>query len=210
MHLVDRSRSWDGSEDRNRFHPSAGSGSVRKADIVLVALGLAALVLTGVAVAKSDAWTGERTYRYASVAAPLAAQGPSTAGSVPARFEWPAPDNSTGTGIEVAIAFSGQAVQGGAVIVRVSGVAPDGTQLPVQTRTFAVAQGATSGGIDFAYNASWATQPHKVRDIQAPSAWHWEKPLLVLVTVERPADVPAASYSFTAAVTGSFTVFAAS
>lgn len=175
---------------------------MHKADLVLGVLAVLALVLTGVAVAKSDDWTGERSYTYASAAVPLASQGPTGVGSVPTRFEWPAPINATGMRVNVTIAFSGQAVQGGSAIVRVAGIAPDGTQLPVQTRSLAIGQGATSAELVFDYAASWMDVPGRVRDTQQPPAQGWDKPLVVTVTVDRPGDLPAASYAFTATLVG--------
>lgn len=183
---------------------------MHKADVALVALAVLALVLTGVGVAKSDAWTGERTYRYGSASSPLAAQGPTATGSTPTRFAWDAPVNATGLALNVTIAFSGQAVQGGSATVRVSGVAPDGSQLPVQTRSLPIAAGATSSTLSFDYGATWLQEPSKVRDTQAPAARAWDKPIVVLVSVQPPSDLPAASYAFTAALSGEATSYAAS
>jgi hypothetical protein len=186
--------------------PGGRSRRVHKADAVLGVLIAAALVATGVGVAKSDDWTGERTYRHGSGELPLAPQGPMPAGSAPARFEWAAPDNATGVRLDVIVEFTGQAVQGGSATIRVSGTAPDGSQLPVQTRPMAVAPGATSSQAAFGYNATWTREPAKVRDTQPPASLRWERPLVVLVTVERPGEPAVATYAFTASATGAFAV----
>lgn len=175
---------------------------MHKADIVLVVLAVAALTLTSVAVARSDGWTGERTYPYATSTVALADQAPTAVGSTPTRFEWPAPTNSTGILLNVTLDFAGQAIRGGSAVVRVSGVAPDGSQLPVVTRSLPIAQGGTSASLTFDYAAAWMEVPERVRDTQRPEAVSWQKPIVVTVTVEQPGDLPAASYAFTATLAG--------
>ncbi len=174
--------------------------------MVLAVLIVAALAATGAGVAKSDDWTGERTFTYGSASVPLESQGPMPAAAAPARFEWAAPDDATGVRLEFVVDFAGQAIQGGSATIRVSGTAPDGTQLPVQTRSLPVAQGATSAQAGFAYNATWLEEPGHVRDTQEPAPRHWQRPLVVLVSVERPGDLPAATYAFSASAAGAFTV----
>jgi hypothetical protein len=189
--------------NRQRHLVNPVSGGVRKVDVVLVALGVVAAVATTVAIAKSDDWTGERTYTFSSSSdTVLPDQGPIPAGSAPARFEWVVPDNATGILATIAVNYQAQAVQGGQAIVRISGTAPDGSSLPVVTWTLPVS--GTSGTQAQAYNASWQETPRDVRDTRQPDGMHWEGPLVVLVTVERPADVPLASYSFTAQAGGRF------
>lgn len=176
---------------------------MHKGDLVLGVLIVAALVVTGVGVAKSDDWTQERTYRFANSEVPLAQQGPTPAASAPARLEWPVPDGATGTRLQLTVEFTGQAVQGGSATIRVSGTAPDGTPLPVQTRPMPIGPGATSAQVDFGYNATWLDAPAKVRDTREPEARHWERPLAVLVSVERPGDVPGGtSYAFAVTALG--------
>lgn len=184
------------------------SRGVRKVDVVLVALGVVVAVATAVGVAKSDDWTGERTYTFTATEVALPAQGPVPAGSAPARFEWPAPANATGATLEVRVSATGQAVRGGVAIIRVGGVAPDGTNLPPETHTMAIGQGSTANDIGFSYNVTWAEAPDRVRDTQVPGARAWDGPLVVTVTVERPSDLPAATYSFTAAANGTFAAYA--
>ena len=173
---------------------------------MLVVLMVVALAVTAVGVAKSDDWTGERTYRFGTAQLPLVQQGPAAASSAPARLEWVAPDNATAVSLDLLVDFAGQAVQGGAATIRVSGTAPDGSQLPVQTRTLAIAPGATSAQASFGYNATWLAARGAVRDTQSPAALHWDQPLLVLVSVDRPGDTPASAYAFTVSATGSFTL----
>jgi hypothetical protein len=181
---------------------------VHKADIVLVVLAMVALGVTGLGAAKSDDWTGERTYTFSAGTSELAAQGPTPVGSSPTRFEWPAPTNATSLVLNVTVSFTGQAVRGGSAVLRVTGIAPDGTSLPVQTRGLTIGQGATSASVSFDYEARWMEQPTKVRDTQAPMAQVWSDPIVVLVTVERPGDLPAASYAFTATLAGDVMGFA--
>lgn len=182
---------------------------MRKVDVVLVALGVVAAVATTVAVAKSGDWTGERTYTFAEGVVPFAEQGPTPAASAPARFEVPAAANATGATVDVLVAYSGQAVQGGMAVIRVAGVAPDGTNLQPLTKTMAIGQGNTAGEVAFTFNATWAEAPETVRDTQTPDGYSWEMPLVLSVTVERPSDLPAATYAFTASVSGTFDAFVA-
>ena len=183
---------------------------MRKADVVLVALGVVAAVATATGYAKSDDWTGERTYTFTATDVAVPAQGPVPAGSAPARFEWPTPANATGAALEIRVSATGQAVRGGVAIIRVSGVAPDGTNLAPETHTMTIAQGSTSNEIGFTFNATWAETPGRVRDTQEPEGMAWEKPLVVTVTVERPSDLPAATYAFTASANGTFAAYASS
>ncbi|MEK6974961.1 MAG: hypothetical protein AABY18_01300 [Candidatus Thermoplasmatota archaeon] len=180
---------------------------MRKVDVVLVALVVVAAAATAIAVAKSGSWTEERTYSFAATQVSLAAQGPAPASSAPARFEWPAAANATGASLTVFVNFTGQAIQGGQAIVRIAGLAPDGSNLAPATRTLDVVQGSTAGGTSLLYNATWADVPGDRRDTGVPEGMAWQKPLVITVTVERPGDLAAASYSFTASVGGSFAAF---
>lgn len=181
-----------------------------KPDLVLLALAAVAVVATTVGALKSDDWTGERTYRFGETQQPLPPQEAQPAGSAPARFEVPVPPNGTGLRATVQVDFTGQAVQGGTAVVRIGGTGPDGKPLPTLTRTLAIEQGATSGGASFAYNATWLDVPGAVRDTRVPAGTAWERPLVLLVTVERPSDAPLAGYAFTAGLAGSFTRYASS
>lgn len=182
---------------------------MRKADVVLAALAVAALVATGVGVARSDDWTAERTVHFAEGTAPLQAMGPNATAAAPARYSWAAPANATGARLQVAIDFAGQAVQGGNAIVTVRGIAPTGAALTPATFTLAIPQGATAAHGDFAYNTTWLDVPGPERDTRDPEARMWTRPLALEVIVERPSDVPVAQYAFTAGVAGVFTVYAA-
>lgn len=182
---------------------------MRKVDVLLVALGVVAAVATTVAIAKSDDWTGERTYTVRATDVALAAQGPVPAGSAPARFEWPAAANATSATLAVEVAFTGQAVRGGVAVVRIGGVAPDGTNLAPVTFHLPIGQGATASGATIPFNATWAEVPGKVRDTRVPDGVQWGKPLVVTVTVEQPSDLPAATYAFTASASGAFAAYAA-
>jgi hypothetical protein len=195
--------------NRQRHLVNPGWHGVRKVDVVLVALGVVAAVATSVAFAKSDGWTDERTYTFSEGFVPFAAQGPTPAASAPARFEVPAAANATGATVDVLVAYSGQAIQGGTAVIRVSGVAPDGTNLPPLTKTLAIGQGNTAGEFGFTFNATWAEAPGTVRDTQEPAGYSWGMPLVLTVTVERPSDLPAATYAFTASVSGTFDAFVA-
>lgn len=177
--------------------------------VAVAVLAVAAVVLTGVGVAQSDAWTGERTYRFTTATVALAPQGPTSVGAAPARFDWPAPVNATALHVNATVTFTGQAVQGGTAIVRLVIVAPDGHALPPVTRSLAVAAGASTATLTFEHAATWAMTPHTVRDARVPDGLPWTGPVSVLVSVDRPSDLPVANYSFTAAVAAEATTFAA-
>lgn len=179
-----------------------------KPGVVLVVLALVAVGLTVLGAVRSDAWTGERTHRFATAAVPLAEQEPQAAGASPARFEIAAPDNATAVAATVQVTFTGQAVRGGQAVVRIGGTAPDGTPLAPMTATLQVPQGGTTTSASFAFNATWLDVPDAVRDTRVPAARTWERPLVLTVSVERPTDAPVASYSFTADVAGAFTTYA--
>lgn len=179
-----------------------------KPDLVVFALAALAVVATTVGALKSNDWTDERTYRFEAALAPVPGQEPQAAGSAPARFEVPAPDNATALTATIDVAFTGQALQGGTAVVRVGGTAPDGTPLPTVTRAFAVDQGATSASLSIPYNATWSEVPGSVRDTQRPDGQAWAQPLVVLVTVERPSDAPVANYAFTTSLAGTFATYA--
>lgn len=186
---------------RNRFHPGAGSGGVVKAIVVVAGLAVAALLVTALGVAKSDDWSGERTYRFDATMQDLASQGPLAAGAAPAKFTWEAPSNATAANYTIVVAFSGQAVQGGSAVVRAKATAPDG-QTTSTTGTLAIPQGATSGELTLQLTFVWHDLPGKVRDTRQPDGLDWEAPLALEVTVERPSDLPVANYAFTATASG--------
>lgn len=192
---------------RNRFHPGAGSGGVVKAIVVVAGLVVAALLVTALGVAKSDDWTGERTYRFDTTLQELQSQGPLAAGAAPAKFTWEAPSNATAVNYTIVVAFSGQAVQGGSAVVRAKATAPDG-QTTSSTGTLAIPQGATSSDLTMQLALIWHEVPGLVRDTRQPDGLDWGAPLALEVTVERPADLPVATYVFTATASGVAAVFA--
>lgn len=179
-----------------------------KPAVVLLVLAALAVGATVAGAVKSDDWTGERTYRFTAATLPMPDQDGQAAGSAPARFDVPAPRNATGMAATVDVTFVGQALQGGTAVVRIGGTAPDGTPLAAVTGTLAVPQGATTATASFEVNATWLELPGAVRDTRTPAGVTWERPLSLVVTVERPSDAPVASYSFTADVAGTFTAYA--
>lgn len=199
-------------KDGTPFRAAVAAEAVPKVDpalVIIAVLAVAALVLTGVGVAKSDAWTDERSYRFTAATVDLAAQGPTPASATPARFEWAAPVNATGLRLNATVAFTGQAVQGGSATVRITVIAPDGHALPSVTRALNIGQGATSASLDIGHAVTWADVPSTVRDTQQPESMAWGKPIVVQVSVDRPSDVPVATYAFTVSVTATATTFAA-
>lgn len=176
--------------------------------VALAVLAALALVATGVAVAKSNDWTGERRYRFTATTIELEAQS-MPAGSAPARFEWIAPANATGVHVNATISFAGQAVQGGSAVIRIRIVAPDGTNLPSVTRALAIGAGQSSASITIDHAADWAPIPESVRDNRQPMGYVWTGPLQIFVTVDPPADLPVASYAFTASLNCTVAAFVA-
>lgn len=181
---------------------------MRKADVVVVVLAVAVVLVTLTGVAASDRWTGERTFGFAAGEEPAPPQGPAPAGPAPARFEWPAPDNATAIALNVTITFTGQALQGGQATIRIGGTAPDGSNLPASIMTLAIPQGATSSSVDLPYAAAWLEMPDDVRDTRTPPPAHWAAPLVITVSVDAPGDAPIATYAFTAQAVGVFVVYA--
>lgn len=175
---------------------------------ILAVLAALALVATGIAVAKSDAWTGERRYTFAATAIALEPQT-MPAGSAPARFEWPAPANATGVQVNATVSFTGQAAQGGSAVIRLRVVAPDGTNMPSITKSLPIGAGQTTASITLEHTVSWAELPAPLRDNHQPEGLAWTGPLQVFVTVDRPGDLPVASYAFTANVSATVMAFEA-
>ena len=177
-----------------------------KAIVGVAVLAAAAVLVTVLGVAKSDDWTGERTYRFDATTQALESQGPLAASVAPARFTWGTPSNATAANYTVVVAFSGQAVQGGNAIVRAKATAPDG-QTASAIGTLALAQGATSGELTLRLAIAWHGLPAEVRDTRQPDGLRWEVPLAIDVAVEQPSDLPVATYAFTATVSGVATAF---
>lgn len=177
--------------------------------LVVGLLAVAALVVTAVGVAKSDDWTRERTYEFHATQAAIPGGAALAAGSAPARFEYALAANATGSQLEATVSFSGQAVQGGNAAIRVKATAPDGRTTTTVTAVLTIAQGGTSAEVVVRLAFTWLDLPGAVTDTQQPDGTTWALPLVIEVTVERPADLPVATYGFTATVAGTVDAYAA-
>lgn len=175
---------------------------VVKAGVIVGILAVVAILGTVLGVAKSDDWASEHTYRFDATQQELPATEPSAAGSAPARFAVPMADNATAARLELRVVFTGQAVQGGSAVVRVKALAPDGQTVGTVTAPLVVGQGATAAEATLLLDLAWLPMPGPVVDTRQPDGHAWTAPLLVDVTVERPADLPVATYSFTAQLSG--------
>jgi hypothetical protein len=183
---------------------------MRKADLVLAILAVAALAATAVGGLSGDRWTDERTLHFSSHEQSLPEQGPTPASGAGARFNWTAPDNATATNLTIALSYSGQAIRGGTATVSVRVTTPDGQGQPPVTQSWTIAQGSTSGQITVNLTAVWAEAPLKLRDTTSEGhSFVWDRPLEVLVTVDRPADLPLAQFTATATASGTVWVFQA-
>ncbi|MHB1260983.1 MAG: hypothetical protein ACYC2H_04625 [Thermoplasmatota archaeon] len=183
---------------------------MRKADLVLAVLAVVAVAATAVAGLSGDRWTGERTYRFESHQESLPPSELSPAGGAGARFNWTVPDNATSANLTITLYYNGQAFRGGNAIVSVRITTPDGENQPPVTQSWVIPQGSTGEEMTLNASAVWDHMPRTLRDTSGHShARTWTKPLVVLVTVEQPSDVPLANYEFTASVSGSVTVFRA-
>lgn len=182
---------------------------MRKADLILAALMVAALAASALGAINSDAWTGERTIRFVTATVPLGDQEPVAVSATPGRLEWNLPNNATSIRLNVTVTFAGQAVQGGSATVSLRATTPDGKTVTPATASLAIPQGATSATASFSYNATWANVPATTDDTRVPASVVWGMPFVLEITVERPADVGIATYSFMGAATGSTTTYAA-
>ena len=187
-----------------------GCPVVRKGDIVLGIVVVLALAATAVAALSGDRWTGERTLTFAEHSGTLPPSDLLPASGSGARFNWTLPDNATSANLTLALYFEGQSFRGGQAIVSIRVTTPDGMSQPPVTRSWTLAQGATSSEMMVDLGVRWDDVPASLRDTTDEGHTHsWARPLEVVVVVERPSDVPLASYDFEASVTGSITVFAA-
>jgi hypothetical protein len=183
---------------------------MRKADLVLAILVVAAVAATAVGGLSGDRWTDERTLRFSSQEVPLPSQGPTSAGGAGARFNWTVPDNATAANLTIALSFTGQSIRGGTATVSVRVTTPDGKGQPPVTQSWTVPQGSTSGQTVVNVTAIWAQAPTTLRDTTDEGhALAWSRPLEVLVTVDRPADLPLAQFAATATASGTLVVFRA-
>jgi hypothetical protein len=182
---------------------------VRKADVILGILVVVALVATAVAGLSGDRWTGERTLSFAESSQPLPPSELVPASGAGASFNWTVPDNATSANLTVMLYYSGQAFRGGTAIVSLRLTTPDGQSVPTVTRSWIIPQGATSGEMTVDVGAVWDEAPETFRDTTDEGHQRaWSRPLELVVVVERPSDVPLATYGFEASVTGTLSVFA--
>jgi hypothetical protein len=162
--------------------PARPPWGVRKADIVLAVLVVAAVVATAVGGLSGDRWTDERTLRFATHEEPLSVLGPQPGGG-----------------------------SGGSATVSVRITTPDGRSQPPVTRSWTIPQGATSAATTVNATVAWDEAPESFRDTTDEGhARLWTRPLVAVVVVERPADVALGQYAFTATASGTLFVFAAS
>lgn len=183
---------------------------MRKADIVLIVLAVLAVWATLAGALGGDRWTDERTVRFTTSEAPLGPVGPASADGGGARLNWTLPANATSAELVVLVTFEGQAVRGGMATVTLRITGPDGKALPAVTQAWAIPQGATTASVELNTTALWREVPETLRD--TTSSTHgvtWTRPLELLVLVEPPADVPLASYSFSAGARATATTYAA-
>jgi hypothetical protein len=183
---------------------------MRKADLVLAILVVAAVAATAVGGLSGDRWTDERTLRFSSQEEALPSQGSMPAGGAGARFNWTVPDNATAANLTLSLTSSGQAIRGGTATVSVRVVTPDGKSQPPVTQSWTIAQGSTSGQTVVNVTVAWAETPDRLRDTTDQGhSLAWDRPLEVLVTVDRPADLPLAQFTTAATASGTLTVYRA-
>lgn len=183
---------------------------MRKADLVLAILVVAAVAATAVGGLSGDRWTEERTLHFSSHAEALAPQGSIPATGAGARFNWTLPDNATAANLTIALSYSGQAIRGGTATVSVRVTTPDGQGQPPVTQSWTIPQGSTSAEATVNLTAVWAETPMALRDTTDEGhALMWGRPLEVLVTVDRPGDLPLAQFTATASASGTVLVFRA-
>lgn len=189
--------------------PRAASQAVRKSDLVLGLLALAAIAATAVGALSGDRWTEERTLRFATSEQTLPPSELVPAGGGGARFNWTMPDNATAANLTISLYFEGQALRGGNAIVSVRVTMPDGRDAPPVVASWTIPQGATSAQTSVNASAVWDQMPAELRDTtEAGHGTTWSRPLEVLALVERPSDLPLAQYAFTAQVSGTLQVYA--
>lgn len=182
---------------------------MRKADVVLAVLIVAAVVATAVAGLSGDRWTHERTLHFTSAPQALPPSALVAASGAGAHFNWTVPDNATSANLTVSLYFEGQALRGGSATVSVRITRPDGDGEPPVVVSWAIPQGATSAETTVNASAMWDTMPDSFRDTTGEGHGRtWSRPLEVAVLVERPGDLPLAQYAFTAQVSGTVAVFA--
>lgn len=177
---------------------------VQRAALVVLGLAVAVVVAVAIGFAGSDSWTGETSFDVREQTASLGDQGPTDAGGAGARFEWLLPDNATRVALQVAVAFNGQAVQGGSATVLVRVTMPDGRVAPDTVAALAIPAGATTAALVLDINATWLDAPSEKRDVAGnePAPVVWSAPLVATVVTSPPSDLPLATYGFTAAVGG--------
>lgn len=184
---------------------------MQRSNLILAGLAAAVVVAAVIGMAGSARWTGEHRVSFTTTESDLVAQGPLDAGGAGAVFEWLVPANATEAELQVAVVFSGQAVQGGSSTVSVRVTAPDGRTMPDTVAAMAIPPGATSAALVLSVPAHWLDVPEPVRDTGGaqPAGTHWMQPLRVLVVASQPSDLPVASYGFEASIVGTITTYMA-
>lgn len=183
---------------------------MRQADIGILVLAVLAATATLVGALSGDRWTDERTVRFATAQAQLQPTDLAAAGGGGASFNWTLPANATAASVVVSLYFDGQAIRGGSATVTLRFTAPDGEALPPLTSAWPIPQGSTSAQTQVNATATWHDVPRTRRDTtSSASGVAWDQPLALHVSVQAPPDVPLASYSFTAGVTGQATTYRA-
>lgn len=184
--------------------------AMRKADVVLIVLGVLAVWATLAGALAGDRWTDERTVRFATMEVPLGSMGPEPADGAGARLDWTVPPNATAANFVVLLTFQGQAIQGGTAVVSLRVTTPDGHAQPPVVHTWTIPQGATGASLELNATAQWFDVPGTLRDTTSSShGVAWNRPLEILVVVEAPGDLPVATYSFEAGASAAVTTYAA-
>ncbi|HLF16653.1 MAG TPA: hypothetical protein VI796_04390 [Candidatus Thermoplasmatota archaeon] len=182
---------------------------MRSTDLAFVLVGLAVLGLTAAALATLEARDDRVGLRFEESGAPLAEASAEVAGAAGALLNWTLPDNATSVHLELLVEFQGQAAAGGTATVEVQVLAPDGSRGPPMRVPMAVAPGATSASVNLTVEHRWMETPerrHADPDTY-DGAVRWEGPLSLRVVVEAPADLPLATYGFSARASGEATAF---
>ena len=183
---------------------------MRKADIAILVLAILAATATLVGALSGDRWTDERVVRFATTSVALEPSDLQPVGGAGTTFNWTMPANATSAAVVVSLYYEGQAIRGGSATVTLRFTGPDGQARPALTTSWAIPQGATTAETQVNATAAWMEVPRTQRDTTSSGAgvW-WSEPLEIHVVVQPPSDVPLASYSFTAGVTGHVTTYAA-
>ncbi len=184
---------------------------MRTSNRVLLLLGLLVVGLTAAALAYMESQDDRAAYTFVTSEAPLGESSADGVGEGGARLNWTLPANATEAVIGLLVTFTGQAFTGGSATVQVQVVGPDGVGGPVQRIAFPIGQGATSGEVNATLGLRWLEVPQNTT--ADPDGFDrsvaWTEPLSLLVVVQPPGDLPAASYDFSARASATALVYAA-